>query len=93
MVHHVHQRSNRFWLRRLDISPYDRGSHYLGESFACGMAYLPGTWRDSTLKLIMAANKARGTGGVQPRDDEKHKNAVVACNQVRSSVVNDTTKC
>ena len=56
------------------------------------MAYLPGPWRDSTPELIVAANKARGTRGVQPRDDEEHKNTVVACDQVRSSMVNDTTK-
>ena len=86
MVHHVHQCTDRHWVRCLGFGPYDCGPHHYGKSLARSVAHMFRSWSDPTSESILFATEAQGTRGIQPGDNEGHPYPVVVGHQVSISV-------
>jgi len=82
MVHHVHQCSNRHWIRRGSPCAHDYRSHHYRKPPWHSLAHLSWTRRHSALEPFVATYQASGAGGVQAGVYAELPHAMVASYQV-----------
>jgi len=82
MVRHVHQRSDRLWIRRGGSGAHDPRSHHNRKSPWHGLARLPGTRCYSTPEPFVVTGQAPGARGIQTGVYAELPYAMVASYQV-----------
>lgn len=82
MVRHVHQRSDRLWIRRGGSGAHDPCSHHHRKSPWHSLAHLSWTRCDSTPEPFVVTDQAPGARGVQTGVDAELPHAMVASDQV-----------
>lgn len=82
MVRHVHQRSDRLWIRRGGSGAHDYCSHHHRKSPWHSLAHLSRTRCDSTPEPFVVTDQAPGARGVQARVYAELPHALVASDQV-----------
>lgn len=78
VVHHVHQRADRLWLRARELGAHDPRVDLHREPPPCCLENGTRSGRHSTAQSLLFAAEAPGAGRVQAGDDEGYEDALVA---------------